>query len=229
MATYTHTYQPTSYQTDAYERPVPENYYAMSTPGGAVPPPKGTAGQPRHGPSVASQALEALGPSKTHQGQKPPLAASQLEIVDFPANIPQWAEAAQMLFMKAIVFLAPPEQVAVVVVPTDPCTPVQYNKIVATVAAKKGKHHEAPPVNNDSNYWELQSDEEEEEEEGETHTQHFQRVQQNKKIAKKKANKAKAAAALVHRVQNNFSGRISDRLEVRVWRPLNIEQLNLCF
>ncbi|KAG6882846.1 hypothetical protein C0993_008946 [Termitomyces sp. T159_Od127] len=32
MATYTHTYQPTDYQTNAYGRPVPENYYAMSTP-----------------------------------------------------------------------------------------------------------------------------------------------------------------------------------------------------
>ncbi|KAG6884405.1 hypothetical protein C0993_011465 [Termitomyces sp. T159_Od127] len=32
MATYTHTYQPTSYQTNAYKRHVPDNYYAMSTP-----------------------------------------------------------------------------------------------------------------------------------------------------------------------------------------------------
>ncbi|KAG6893290.1 hypothetical protein C0993_001485, partial [Termitomyces sp. T159_Od127] len=31
MATYTHTYQPTGYQIDAYGRPVPENYYVMST------------------------------------------------------------------------------------------------------------------------------------------------------------------------------------------------------
>ncbi|KAG6875792.1 hypothetical protein C0993_007408 [Termitomyces sp. T159_Od127] len=68
--------------------------------GGAVPPSKGTMGQPRHRPPA-----EAPGPSKTHQGQKPPLAASQLEIVDFPANIPEQTEAAQMLFMKAIVFL----------------------------------------------------------------------------------------------------------------------------
>ncbi|KAG6898484.1 hypothetical protein C0993_006566 [Termitomyces sp. T159_Od127] len=94
------------------------------------------------------------------QGQKLPLTASQLEIVDFSANIPQWAEAAQMLFIKAIVFLAPPEQVAVVVVPTDPCTPAQYNGIVATAAAKKGKHCKAPPINNDSDYGELQFEEE---------------------------------------------------------------------
>ncbi|KAG6867675.1 hypothetical protein C0993_012540 [Termitomyces sp. T159_Od127] len=122
--------------------------------GGAVTPPKGTMGQPRRGPSVASQALEAPWLSKTHQGQKPLLAASQLKILDFPANIPQQAEAAQMLFMKAIVFLAPPEQVAVVVVPTDLCTPVQYDGIVATVAAEKAKHHEAPLVDNNSNYGE---------------------------------------------------------------------------
>ncbi|KAG6884203.1 hypothetical protein C0993_000439 [Termitomyces sp. T159_Od127] len=47
-------------------------------------------------------------------------------------------------------------------------------------------------------YGELQSEEEEEEEEGKTPAQHFQCIQQNKKIAKKKANQAKAAAALVH-------------------------------
>ncbi|KAG6867187.1 hypothetical protein C0993_005946 [Termitomyces sp. T159_Od127] len=70
--------------------------------------------------------------------------------------------------------------------------------IVATTAAEKGKHREAPPVNNDSDYGELQSEEEEEEEEGKMPAQRFQHVQQNKKITKKKANKAKAAAALVH-------------------------------
>ncbi|KAG6867474.1 hypothetical protein C0993_002321, partial [Termitomyces sp. T159_Od127] len=32
MATYTHTYQPTGYQTNAYGRPMAENYYAMSIP-----------------------------------------------------------------------------------------------------------------------------------------------------------------------------------------------------
>ncbi|KAG6898647.1 hypothetical protein C0993_005361 [Termitomyces sp. T159_Od127] len=141
--------------------------------GSAAPPSKGTVGLPRHGPSAMSQALNALEPFKTHQRQKPPLAASQLEIVDFPANIPEQAEAAQMLFMKAMVFLALPEQVVVVVMPTDPCTPAQYDGIVATMAAKKGKHCEAPPADNDSNYRESQSKEEEEEEEGKTPTQHF--------------------------------------------------------
>ncbi|KAG6884436.1 hypothetical protein C0993_011147 [Termitomyces sp. T159_Od127] len=185
-------------------------------------------GQPRCGPSVASQALEVPEPSKTHQRQKPPLAASQLEIVDFPAIILQQAELAQMLFMKAIVFPAPSEQVAVVVVPTNPCTPVQYDRIVATAAAKKGRHHKAPPIK-DSDYRELQSEEEEEEEEGKMPAQCFQRVQQNKKIVKKKANKAKAAATLGHQVQNNFFSCIPDRLGVRVWELLDVERLNSCF
>ncbi|KAG6882632.1 hypothetical protein C0993_009776 [Termitomyces sp. T159_Od127] len=113
--------------------------------------------------------------------------------------------------MKAVVFSAPPEQVAVVVVPTDLCTLAQYNRIVITAAAKKGKYCEAPPVNDDSNYGELQS-EEEEEEEGKTPTQRFQRIQWNKKIAKKKANKAKAAAALMHQEQIMVSGCIPDGL-----------------
>ncbi|KAG6870568.1 hypothetical protein C0992_012995, partial [Termitomyces sp. T32_za158] len=49
------------------------------------------------------------------------------------------------------------------------------------------------------------------------------------KLAKKKANRAKAAAALAHRAQNDFSGRIPDGLGVKVWGPLDIEQLNSCF
>ncbi|KAG6884363.1 hypothetical protein C0993_011798 [Termitomyces sp. T159_Od127] len=166
--------------------------------GGAVPPLKGTAGLPRHGLPAVSQALDAPGPYKTHWGQKLPLAASQLEIVDFSANIQERAEAAQMLFMKAMVFSAPLELVVVVVMSTDLHTPVQYNGIVATVAAKKGKRYEVPPINDDSDYRELQSKEEEEEEENKTPAQCFQHIQQNKKIAKKKANKTKAAAALAH-------------------------------
>ncbi|KAG6881500.1 hypothetical protein C0993_001203 [Termitomyces sp. T159_Od127] len=39
MATYMHTYQPTGYQTDAYGRPMPENYYVMSTPQPLYPAP----------------------------------------------------------------------------------------------------------------------------------------------------------------------------------------------
>ncbi|KAG6882046.1 hypothetical protein C0992_012899, partial [Termitomyces sp. T32_za158] len=54
-------------------------------------------------------------------------------------------------------------------------------------------------------------------------------MQRNKKLAKKKANRAKAAAAIAHRAQNNFSGRIPDGLGVKVWGPLNVERLNSCF
>ncbi|KAG6874781.1 hypothetical protein C0992_006579 [Termitomyces sp. T32_za158] len=75
----------------------------------------------------------------------------------------------------------------------------------------------------------LQSEEEEEAKEGELAAQRFQHVQRNKKLAKKKANRAKAAAALAHRAQNDFSGRIPDGLGVKVWGPLDVERLNSCF
>ncbi|KAG6867331.1 hypothetical protein C0993_004305 [Termitomyces sp. T159_Od127] len=156
--------------------------------GGLAPPSKVMKGLPRHRPSAASKALDAPGPSKSHLGQKLPLTASQLEIVDFPANIPEWAEAIQMLFMKAVVFPALPEQPVVVTLTTDLCTPAQYDGIVATMVAKKGKHCVMPLVNDNSNYRESQSKEEEEEEEGKTPTQCFQHIQQNKKIAKKNVN-----------------------------------------
>ncbi|KAG6870174.1 hypothetical protein C0995_014794 [Termitomyces sp. Mi166 len=51
-------------------------------------------------------------------------------------------------------------------------------------------------------------------------------MQYNKKLAAKKANKAKAEAALQHRAINDFSERIPDGLGVKVWGPLNVEQLN---
>ncbi|KAG6899141.1 hypothetical protein C0993_000306 [Termitomyces sp. T159_Od127] len=167
-------------------------------------------------------------PSKSHQEKKPPLAALQLEIVDFLANILEQAEPTQMLFMKAMVFLALPEQSIVVALTTDLCTPVQYDRIVATAAVKKGKHCDVLLVDNDSDYGESQS-EEEEEEEGKMPAQCFQHIQQNKKVTKKKANKAKAATTLAHQVQNNFSGCIPNGQEVKIWGLLNVEQLNLCF
>ncbi|KAG6899918.1 hypothetical protein C0993_005308 [Termitomyces sp. T159_Od127] len=39
MATYMHTYQPTGYQTNAYGRPMPENFYTMSTSQSLYPAP----------------------------------------------------------------------------------------------------------------------------------------------------------------------------------------------
>ncbi|KAG6874889.1 hypothetical protein C0992_006072 [Termitomyces sp. T32_za158] len=84
-------------------------------------------------------------------------------------------------------------------------------------------------IQDDSDYGQSQSKEEEEAKEGELAAQHFQHVQRNKKLAKKKANRAKAAAAIAHRAQNDFSGRIPDGLGVKVWGPLDVERLNSCF
>ncbi|KAG6893820.1 hypothetical protein C0995_015933 [Termitomyces sp. Mi166 len=129
--------------------------------------------------------------------------------------------------------LAPPPQLAVVVVTTDVRTPEQYDGLFMTqqkaVAASKGKGKIVPTLSDESNYGESLSEHEWELEEEESVAQRFQRVQYNKKLAAKKANKAKAEAALQHRAINNFSGCIPDRLGVKVWRPLDVEQLNLCF
>ncbi|KAG6875225.1 hypothetical protein C0992_004689, partial [Termitomyces sp. T32_za158] len=138
-----------------------------------------------------------------------------LELVDFPADIPARAEPAQLLFLKEVIFPAPPSQLTVVKLTTDPCTPAQYNGLTATVAAGKGKQRAVPAIEDDSDYGQSQSEEDEEAEEGELAAQRFQRMQRNKKLAKKKANRAKAAAALVHRAQNDFLGCIPDGLEVK--------------
>ncbi|KAG6859169.1 hypothetical protein C0995_010984, partial [Termitomyces sp. Mi166 len=128
---------------------------------------------------------------------------------------------------------APPPQFTVVVVTTDPRTPEQYDGLVATqqkaVAVSKGKGKIVPTLSDKSNYGESLSEHEWELEEGESAAQHFQRVQYNKKLAAKKVNKAKAEAALQHRAINDFSGHIPNRLGVKVWGPLDVEQLNLCF
>ncbi|KAG6886679.1 hypothetical protein C0992_002841 [Termitomyces sp. T32_za158] len=102
------------------------------------------------------------------EGRKLPLAASKLEIVNFPANILEWAEPAQMLYMKAMVFSSPSVPVTVVALTTDPHTLAQYDGIMATLEANKGKHCAVPIVDNNSNYRQLQSKEEEEGEEGKT-------------------------------------------------------------
>ncbi|KAG6894415.1 hypothetical protein C0992_006223 [Termitomyces sp. T32_za158] len=135
--------------------------------------------------------------------------------------------------MSPIVVPAPAAQFDVVVVATDPRTPAQYDGLMAeaakTAAASKGKQRVVPTEEDASNYGQSSSEAEEEEEEGEMPAQRFQRVQRNKKLAKKKANRAQAAAALTHRAQNEFSGRIPDGLGVKIWGPLNVERLNLCF
>ncbi|KAG6859487.1 hypothetical protein C0995_008015 [Termitomyces sp. Mi166 len=138
-----------------------------------------------------------------------------------------------MLFLRAVAILAPPPQLAVVVVTTDPRTPEQYNGLITTqqkaVAVSKSKEKVVPMLSDESDYGESSSEHEQESEEGESVAQHFQHMQYNKKLAAKKANKAKAEAALQHRAINDFSGHIPDGLGVKVWGPLNVEQLNLCF
>ncbi|KAG6882112.1 hypothetical protein C0995_015786, partial [Termitomyces sp. Mi166 len=112
----------------------------------------------------------------------------------------------QLLFLCAMAIPAPPPQLTVVVVTTDPRTPEQYDGLIMTqqkaAAASKGKGKESK--------------------EGESVAQRFQHVQYNKKLAAKKASKAKAEAALQHRAINDFSRHISNGLEVKVWGPLNV-------
>ncbi|KAG6858446.1 hypothetical protein C0995_016522 [Termitomyces sp. Mi166 len=126
-----------------------------------------------------------------------------------------------------------PPQLAVVIVTTDPRTPEQYDELVATqqkaAAASKSKGKIVPMLSDESDYGESSSEHERELEKGESAAQRFQCVQYNKKLAAKKANKAKAEAALQHRAINDFSGCIPDGLGVKVWGLLDVEQLNLCF
>ncbi|KAG6883827.1 hypothetical protein C0992_007673 [Termitomyces sp. T32_za158] len=97
--------------------------------------------QDGQGLAVLSHAPDALGPTKSHFGCKLFLDASKLEYVKFLANILERAEPCQMLFIKAILILAPLVQVTVVMLTTDPCTPAQYDGLTATLAANKGKRH----------------------------------------------------------------------------------------
>ncbi|KAG6882581.1 hypothetical protein C0992_011290, partial [Termitomyces sp. T32_za158] len=172
------------------------------------------------------------GPSRPPRGRKPPLKVEDMELVEFPAGVPARAEAAWLIFMAPIVVPAPAAQFDVVIVATDPRTPAQYDGLMAevakTAAASKGKQQVVPTEEDDSDYGQSSSEAEEEEEEGKTPAQRFQRVQRNKKLAKKKANRAQAAAALAHRAQNDFSGRIPDGLGVKIWGPLDVERLNSC-
>ncbi|KAG6893694.1 hypothetical protein C0992_008989 [Termitomyces sp. T32_za158] len=101
--------------------------------------------------------------------------------------------------MSPIVVPTAAAQFDVVIVATDPRTPAQYDGMMAevakTAATSKGKQQVIPTEEDDNNYGQSSSEMEEEEEEGETPAQRFQHVQQNKKLAKKKANRAQAAAA----------------------------------
>ncbi|KAG6859025.1 hypothetical protein C0995_012188, partial [Termitomyces sp. Mi166 len=111
--------------------------------------------------------------------------------------------------------------------------PSQYNGLVVTqqkaAAASKSKGKIVPMLSDESDYDESLSEHEWELEEGESVVQRFQHMQYNKKLAAKKANKAKAEAALQHRAINDFSGCIPNGLGVKVWGLLDVEQLNSCF
>ncbi|KAG6871179.1 hypothetical protein C0995_007515 [Termitomyces sp. Mi166 len=156
-----------------------------------------------------------------------------MDVVNFPSNVPTQAGPGQLLFLCAVAILALPPQLAVVVVTTDLRTPEQYNGLITTqqkaAAASKGKEKVVLTLSDESNYGESLSMHKRESEEGESVAQRFQHVQYNKKLAAKKARKAKAEAALQHRAINDFSGCIPDGLEVKVWGPLNVERLNSCF
>ncbi|KAG6875936.1 hypothetical protein C0992_001676 [Termitomyces sp. T32_za158] len=114
-----------------------------------------------------------LEPSKNHRGCNLPILIDNLKLIDFLANIPAWAEFAQLLFMKKVIFPALPSQLTVVKLAIDPCTPAQYNGLTATAVVDKGKQRAMPAIEDDSNYGQLQSEEEEEAEEGELAAQNF--------------------------------------------------------
>ncbi|KAG6899031.1 hypothetical protein C0995_007360 [Termitomyces sp. Mi166 len=155
---------------------------------------------------------------------------SKLDVVDFPDNVPARADPAQLLFMHAVSIPAPPPQFAVVVLTTDPRMPEQYDGLVVTqqktAAMSKGKGKAVATVDDESDYGQFLSEDKQELEEGESAAQCFQRVQQNKKLASKKANVAKARDAQQHWAINDFSGCIPNRLRVKVWGPNNVERLN---
>ncbi|KAG6876731.1 hypothetical protein C0992_011986 [Termitomyces sp. T32_za158] len=158
------------------------------------------AGPSTQGLAMSSHAPAMQGPSRPPWGCKPRLKIEDMELVDFLAGVPVRSEFAQLIFMSPIVVPAPAAQLNMVIVATYPRTPAQYNGMMAevakTVAASKGKQRVIPTEENDSDYGQSSSEAEEEEEEGKTPAQRFQHVQRNKKLAKKKANRAQAAAAL---------------------------------
>ncbi|KAG6870318.1 hypothetical protein C0995_013814 [Termitomyces sp. Mi166 len=80
----------------------------------------------------------------------------------------------------------------------------------------KSKEKAVAMVNNESNYGQSLSEDKQESEEEESAAQRSQHVQQNKKLASKKANVAKARDAQQHQAINDFSGCIPNRLGVKV-------------
>ncbi|KAG6870984.1 hypothetical protein C0995_009247, partial [Termitomyces sp. Mi166 len=93
-----------------------------------------------------------------------------MNTVNFPSNVPARAGLRQLLFLRAMVILAPPPQLAVVVVTTDPRIPEQYDGLIVTqqkaAAAFKGKGKVVPMLSDESDYGESSSVHEWESEEG---------------------------------------------------------------
>ncbi|KAG6895116.1 hypothetical protein C0995_013217 [Termitomyces sp. Mi166 len=131
--------------------------------------------------------------------------------------------------MHTISILAPSPQFTVVVLTTDPRTLEQYDGLVVTqqktAATSKGKEKAVAMIKSESDYGQFSSKDKQESEESKSAAQCFQHMQQNKKLATKKANVAKAEAAQQHLAINDFSGHIPNRLGVKVWVPLDVEQL----
>ncbi|KAG6895814.1 hypothetical protein C0995_012149 [Termitomyces sp. Mi166 len=125
-----------------------------------------------HRLSVFVPALNVPGPSKHCRGQKPQADMSKMDVVNFSSNVPTQVGLGQMLFLHAVAILAPPPQLAVIVVTTDPRTPEQYDGLVAiqqkAVAASKGKEKIVPTLSDESDYSESLSEHEQESEEGES-------------------------------------------------------------
>ncbi|KAG6869556.1 hypothetical protein C0995_002269, partial [Termitomyces sp. Mi166 len=118
--------------------------------------------------------------------------------------------------INAISILALPPQFPVVILTTDPRMPEQYDGLVVTqqktAAASKSKGKVVAMIKDESDYGQFSSEDKQESEEGKSAAQ---RVQQNKKLATKKANVVKAEAAQQHQAINDFSGRISNGLGVK--------------
>lgn len=109
---------------------------------------------------------------------------------------------------------------------------MQYDRLVATqkkqTVPRKSKA-KAATFSDKSNYKKSSLEQEEEAEEEEMAADCFQHVVCNKHIAKKKADCVKAEQVLKYQAENDFSGRIPNRLEMKVWGLLNVKCLNLHF
>lgn len=128
----------------------------------------------------------------------------------------------------SMLMLALLAQYSVVMLTLDSCTLAQYDSLVAIKKKQtmpgKGKAKAVFLFN----YGKLSSEQEKGEKE-ELVADYFQCVTCNKHLAKKKTDHAKAEQALCYRAENDFSGRIPNTLEVKVWGLLDIEWMNLCF